>query len=102
MKKKEILFNVWDDYWDDGIGRVQKTDGHILDEMSDDEKIPIVKSIYEYIKGNIDLMGVKMELKDTQINFKHLTHVRREYMMERLEKCGLKYKGIPIAFISES
>ena len=107
MKKKTIPFNIWDDYWDDGYvpkGKIQETHGYIeeYDSLTDDDKRPIIKVIYNYIKKELDMTGVTMTLGDTEIGFKNLTHARREYMMERLKDCGLKYKDTPIDFYSES
>lgn len=106
-KKNRIPFNIWDDYWDDGYvpkGKVQETYGYIeeYNTLTDEDKFPIVKLIYEYIMKELDMNGVKVELKGININFTNLTHVRREYMMEKLKKCGLEYNGTPIAFYSES
>ncbi len=108
MKKKPCIpFNIWDDYWDDGYvpqGKVQETYGYIeeYDTLTDEDKVPIVKFIYEYITKELDLTGVKVELAGTNINFTNLTHARREYMMERLKNCKLQYNGMPIKFYSES
>lgn len=100
--KKRILFNIWDDYYDDGIGNLQETDGYVVEHMTDEEKTPIAKMVYDYIMENLDMTGVKVEYKGIKIHFKNLTHVRREYMLERLEKCKLIYNGKSIEFISES
>lgn len=106
-KKDYIPFNIWDDYWDDGYvpaGKVQETHGYIeeYDTLTDKQKVPIIKVIYDYIVNNLDMTGVKVEISGIDIHFTNLTHVRREYMMEKLEKCKLKYNGVPIHFYSES
>jgi hypothetical protein len=107
MKKKTIPFNVWDDYWDDGHvppGDVQQTFGYIeeYEDINDKDKEPIIQFIYDYIKKHIDMTEVKMEILGTQIEFINLTHVKREYMMERLGKSKLQYNGVSIDFYSES
>ncbi len=102
----DIPFNIWDDYWDDGYvpaGQVQETHGYIeeYDELTEKQKIPIIKLIYDYIK-TLDMPGVKVEIAGTDINFTHLTHEDRHRLLMCLDSSGLKYNNIPIHFYSES
>ena len=103
MLENEIPFNIWDDYYDDGIGKLQKTHGYVeeYDVWSDEEKEEIAKVIFEYLQ-TLDLTGVEVKLAGEDVNFKNLSHERREKLVEELEKSGLKYKEVPIYFYSES
>jgi hypothetical protein len=106
MKKlKKIPVNIWDDYYDDGFipkGKIQETHAYIeeYDILDDEAKEPIIKVLYDYIM-TLNLEGVIIEY-DCEIYFKHLTHQKREELLEKLEKSNLKYQNIPFEFYSES
>ena len=96
-----IPFNIWDDYPDDGTGKSQHTHGYIeeYDELSDEEKEEIAQLVLSYVQT---LEGVTASDGGEDVIFDNLTHKRRERLVEELENSGLKYKGIPIDFYSES
>lgn len=107
MKIEEILFNIWDDYWDDGyvpIGEIQKTYGYIeeYDDIGEEQKEKISKFIFDHLMKMPILQGVKVELSGEDIDFIGLTHEIREKLLRELSESELKFEGIPINFYSES
>jgi hypothetical protein len=103
---KPIPFNIWDDYYDDGYipeGERQATHGYIeeYDTITDDDKEKMLQVVFNYI-NTLDMTGVEMEIEGTDLYFTHLTHERRERLVEELEKSNLQYNGRPFSFYSES
>lgn len=103
---KRVPINLWDDYYDDGCvpkGEHQETHMYVeeYDYFDDDMKTEVMRLVLAHLK-TLDLTGVEVEDGGSEIYFKHLTHERREKLMEELEASGLKYKDIPIDFYSES
>lgn len=107
MTLKNIGWNIWDDYYDDGFvpqGEVQETHGYVeeFDVLSHEDKTAIGDLILRFIQ-TLDMTGVEVKHGGHgDISFKHLTHERREKLVTELEQSGLHYNGIPINFYSES
>lgn len=108
MKKplKSIPINIWDDYYDDGYvpdGKIQATYAYIeeYDVLTDEDKEPIIQVFYDYLK-TLNLEGVELNTDGCLVFFKHLTHRRREKLVEELEQSKLQHEGIPFGFYSES
>lgn len=105
-KPKYISINLWDDYYDDGYvpeGKFQETYMYVEehDYFTEDMKIEAMGVVLEHLK-TLDLDGVEIKNCGSEINFKHLTHVRREQLVKELEVSGLTYNDIPIDIYSES
>lgn len=104
---KDIGYNIWDDYHDDGFvpqGEIQETHGYVeeFDVLTGDDKNAIGDLIHAFLL-TLDLTGVEVKNGGNgDIAFKHLTHERREKLVDELEKSGLKYNDTPINFYSES
>jgi len=108
MNLKSSPFNVWDDYYDEESapkGEIYGvTHGYIeeFDELTEEQKSEISALILDNLK-RLDLPGVILEkMIDNDIRFTHLSHERRERLIEELEGLNLKYQGVPIDFYSES
>lgn len=107
-KKKltKISVNIWDDYYDDDYvppGKKQETRMYIeeYDSLNDEQKVPIVEFISTHLK-TLDLTGVVTENDGSGISFTHLTHKRRERLVNELEAAKLMWEEIPFDFYSES
>lgn len=106
---KKIPFNIWDDYYDDGHvpeGKSQKTEGFVEDpedELPSDLERETLELVHGYIR-TLDLDGgrCRIRLYGKGIEFLHLTHERRERLIEELEAANLHCGGLPIEFYSES
>lgn len=96
--EEAIPFNIWDDYDEDEGG---ETNGYIENDMTEEEKKPILEMIFHFIVNQIYMPEVKVELDD-RIYFTNLSHERLERLVKELEKSGLKYEGRKINFYSES
>jgi len=112
-------------------GKIQETYAYVeeYDEISEDEKSGILKLIEEYISKNVELEGVEIKtifhdtkddydeetvkkctevfgenffFKRWEITFKHLTHEKLAFLLEKLENSGLEFGGKKIDFYSES
>lgn len=107
MNLNKIHFNIWDDYWDDGFvpsGKIQETDGYVEESdenISEAEQEEVVKLVAEFLK-TLDFPGVEISAAGLYLNFRHLSHERRERLVKELENSGLSYNGVPIVFYSES
>lgn len=104
MSKKTIGFNIWDDYYDDDSvpkGEIQETYAYVEEEgLTKVQEAAILDLVYKHIQ-TLDMKGVKV-IKHNDIDFKNLTHERREKLVEELSQSGLTYEGVPIDFYSES
>lgn len=104
---KDIGYNIWDDYYDDGFvpqGEVQETHGYVeeFDVLTEKDKSAIGDLIHAFLL-TLDLTGVEVTKGGNgDIRFKHMTHERREKLVKELKASGLKYNDTPIKFYSES
>jgi hypothetical protein len=97
MSPQRIGFNIWDDYNEKG----GDTYGYVEDsEINEEEKEKIAQTVYEYINKNIKSVTVKLNGSD--VEFFDLSHKRRETLVHELRVSGIKYKGVPVNFYSES
>lgn len=97
MSPQRIGFNIWDDYKEN----VGNTYGYIEDtEINEEEKEKIAQIVYEYIDKN--LKGVTVKLRGSDVEFFNLSHKRCETLVHELRVSGIKYKGVPVNFYSES
>ena len=108
-----IGFNIYDDYYDDGFvpkGEIQETWGRVegyanqeglypVEAHSDEEGI--LHAVFAYL-SLLYLPGIKVFVEGDQITFQHLTHARREQLLEWLQRSNLEYNGQKIDFYSES
>ncbi len=123
-KIKRIYINIWDDYYDDGYvpkGEIQETYMYVEDfEISHHDEKNYLTKINDYIKNNLKLDDVLIELffyesktkypvladeyqfSRWELRFKHLTHERRELLLQELIDANLSYDGIPYYIYSES
>lgn len=105
-EEDHIHFNIWDDYYDDGYvpeGEIQSTYGYVeeYDDFPDEDKEELASLLIERLK-TLDLAGVEVENGGEDVIFKHLTHERREKLIEELNQSEFAYKGKRIHFYSES
>lgn len=119
-KIDKIHINIWDDYHDDSCipeGEIQETDIYVEDSSIPKDKCKeCLEMILEYMKG-LDLEGVEFRLylfdsrdkyphfkawKKWEIKVEHLTHKRREQLVEELNAANLSIDGIPFFVYSES
>ena len=106
MNLKQIPYNIWDDYWDDGFapaGEIQETYAYVEEHnvLTEEQKEAISKFVFDHLQ-TLDLTGVVVKLRGEDIEFKNLTHVRREKLLAELRAARLVYEGIPFSFYSES
>ncbi len=103
---KNIPFNIWDDFYDDGHvpeGESQETHGYVeeYDELTEGQREEIATLIHAHIL-TLDMSGVEIEMCGDRIEFTHLTHARLERLIAELQGSGLRWHGLPIDFYSES
>lgn len=129
-KENSISINIWDDYWDDGYipeGEIQKTYAYVEGNAVNDEFChTCLFKLMTYLSGLKELVedDVSMELvfhdsaqtypnlvgsehewclyKRWELRFRHLTHARREFLIERLESANFEHGGRPFDIYSGS
>lgn len=115
--------NIWDDYYEDGYvpdDKIQETYLYVEDgDMTLRDQLITLNLILQYMDKHLNLDGVETELyfydsfklypylvgseyesigfKRFQINFKHLTHKRKDQLVEELNNTKF-----PIEVYSES
>ena len=124
MEETTIPINIWDDYPDDGYvpeGRIQETYMYVEEyTLPHDSCKKYLQRVLDYMNGNLQLDGVKVWLKyyDSrtkyptldemyqyerwEVRFEHLTHERREKLVEELRVAELSGDGLPFRIYSES
>ena len=130
---ESIPVNIWDDYLEedeDGSvpeGEKQETNIYIeadITELAEEKSKEYLEYLLNYMKENLNLDGVKMEMffyvgRDKypnlvgteyenclfdrwEIKVENLTHERRYKLVEELEEANLYVEGIPFEIYSES
>lgn len=97
-----ILFNIWDDYYDDNAipeGEFQETFGKV--EGGTDDEEGVISVVYSYL-ALLHLPEVEITKEFDEIHFKNLSHEMREQLVEWLNQSNLKFQGNKIDFYSES
>lgn len=127
MYKKQIEvfpINIWDDYYEEGYvpeGKIQETYIYVEDtDIPQEKRYECLSLLSDYMNKNLNLEGVKTWLKfyDSrtkyptlddmyqferwEIRVEHLTHRRREKLVEELNKANLSIDNIPFKIYSES
>jgi len=119
-KLKRIHINIWDDYYEDGYvpeGKIQETEIYVEESgIPEDKHEECLQKLLDYMKG-LDLEGVKFWLhlfdsrkkyptfrvwKRWEIKIEHLTHERREKLVEELNAANLSIDNTPFFIYSES
>lgn len=102
LKRKNISFNICDDFHDDGhvpAGEIQETFGYLKNnKLGDEDKIQIIRFIYDFLKEKLESKGVTLKCGDTRIVFQHITHQVLEQLITELDDCNLRYNGIQVEF----
>lgn len=102
MSNRRIPINIWDDYSEDETGKLQETYAYIeSSEYPEVQQEAIMEHVFNYLQ-TLEFPGVQIDLEGVHIEFTHLTHVRREELVEQFEKAKLSFEGIPIEVYSES
>lgn len=99
IEEQDIPVNIWDDYTDEDGSTYAYIEKY--DDITDEQKCLMMKVVYDFIM-TLDMSGVEVSYDDQEIGFENLSHEKREWLVEQLEKSNLKYKDIPFNFYSES
>jgi len=72
------------------------------DELSESDQAKVMSILHDFIIALNLPNGLEVELSGTTIDFKNITHVFREELVEYLQQANLEWQGIPIKVYSES
>ena len=100
FRKRNIFFNIWDDYSDDEtetFGRFEDDKYFLKDNTRKDKAMSIIKN--EILKLYPKL---NMEKKNDELIFYNLNHKTRESLVKALNKSKFSYKGLSFHIYSES
>jgi hypothetical protein len=125
---KRYPINIWDDYYEEGDipeGEIQETYIYVEDtHITEEKRKECLEKLLNHMNTKLKLKGVEMEMfyndtslkypklvgteneymlfKRWEITVKHLTHKRREKLVDELNDANLELDGIPFRIYSES
>jgi len=102
--EEKVLFNIWDDYWDDNTGEDQETYGYCESDQTELEQEEMCVLISDWINENIKLPeGLLVYSEEDSVQFENMTHEFLENtLLPLLKQSQLKFQGTLIDFYSES